>query len=93
MLETFHLLSQKIIALLLPVPSLTNSPPQFLGVKHNGIPIGFRWSGVQFRKLIDNILIHPQFHGLGQRHNLVDNRLHRYCFKPSKAAFDNASSK
>ncbi|GBM56426.1 hypothetical protein AVEN_56111-1 [Araneus ventricosus] len=40
-----------------------------------------------FLKLID-IIFHS--HELGQRHNLVDCRLHKYCLKPLKVTFGNA---
>ncbi|GBN71667.1 hypothetical protein AVEN_268052-1 [Araneus ventricosus] len=37
--QHLSLLSQKIVALLWPPPSLTNSPPQLLAVKYNEIPL------------------------------------------------------
>ncbi|GBO20136.1 hypothetical protein AVEN_48738-1 [Araneus ventricosus] len=47
-------------------------------------------SDVVSLRLIDIITIHLQSHDLGQRHNLVDSRLHRYCLKPLEVTFDNA---
>ncbi|GBO41039.1 hypothetical protein AVEN_239978-1 [Araneus ventricosus] len=45
---------------------------------------------VLYHKLIDIILIRLLSIDLGQTNNLVDYRLHRYCLKALKVAFDNA---
>ncbi|GBM91217.1 hypothetical protein AVEN_211509-1 [Araneus ventricosus] len=92
MLSAFLLLCQEIIALLLPPPSLINSLPQLLAVKHNEIPLGLRWLalGCANFQFIDIILIHLQSHNLGQRHDVVDCRLHRQCLKSLKVTFENA---
>ncbi|GBN68800.1 hypothetical protein AVEN_66073-1 [Araneus ventricosus] len=42
--SAYFLFNQKIGALLLLLPSLTNPPPQLLAVKHKEIPLGLRWS-------------------------------------------------
>ncbi|GBM68453.1 hypothetical protein AVEN_5172-1 [Araneus ventricosus] len=66
-----------IVALLLPPPPLTSSPPQLLAVsKHFGSQV----FAVVFLNLID-IIFHLQSHDLGQRHNFVQCRLHRYCLR------------
>ncbi|GBN35082.1 hypothetical protein AVEN_60475-1 [Araneus ventricosus] len=49
------------------------------------LPQGLRLQG----KLLMHYLTDKP-HDLGQRHNLIDYRLHRYCLKPLKVTFDNA---
>ncbi|GBN74579.1 hypothetical protein AVEN_137737-1 [Araneus ventricosus] len=51
---------------------------------------GGQFLAVLFHKFIDIIVIPMQSLDLGQRRNLVDYRLHRYCLKPFKVIFDNA---
>ncbi|GBM19039.1 hypothetical protein AVEN_172505-1 [Araneus ventricosus] len=80
-----------IVALLLPTPPLTNSPPQLFAMKRNATLRALRHqflAGV-FHELID-VIIHLQSHNLSPRHNLVDCRLRSYCLKPHEVTFDNA---
>ncbi|GBM49340.1 hypothetical protein AVEN_148669-1 [Araneus ventricosus] len=94
MLSASLLLYWKIVALLLLSPLPINSHSQLLSfLLWNTMQFhkffGGQLLAVLFLKLIDIILIHLQSHDLGQRHNLVDYRPHRYCLKPLKVTLDN----